>query len=143
MSDRITGGLLLLLSVWYVAAAGRFGTAFGDPLGPSAFPRMVGAPAILFSLTLLIWPDPDPAWARGAPLLRQAAAVATLIGYAFLLVPLGFILATFAAVAVLGILMRATAPKAILSAAIMSPLLFVLFDRLLDLPLPPLPAFLA
>lgn len=139
MSDRIAGALLLVISLWYVATASSYGTSYGDPLGPSAFPRIVGVPAILFSLSLLVWPDPDPAWERGRPLLRQAAAVATLIGYALLLERLGFVLATFLAVAALGLLMRAPPARAALSALVMSPVLFVIFDRLLGLPLPLLP----
>lgn len=143
MSDRIVGVLLLAVSLWYVATAGSFGTAYGDPLGPSAFPRMVGVPAVLFSFTLILWPDPEPDWARGAPLLRQGAALGTMIGYALSLEPFGFILATFLAVLALGWLLRATPVRAALSAAVMSPALFLLFDGLLGLPLPALPAFMA
>lgn len=143
MSDRIVGLLLLAVAVWYVASAGSYGTNFGDPLGPSAFPRVVGIPAILFSLTLIAWPDPDPAWARGGPLLRQGTAIATMIAYALTLERLGFLLATFLAVLALSWLLRAPPLKAAASAAVMSPGLFLIFDGLLGLPLQALPDFAA
>lgn len=143
MSDRIVGGVLLAVSLWYVAVSGSFGTTFGDPLGPSAFPRMVGIPAILLSIAILVWPDPDPAWARGEALLRQAAALATMIAYALTLEWLGFLVATFLAVLALGWLLRARPLKAAVSAAAMSPGLFLIFDGLLGLPLRALPDFVA
>ena len=143
MSDRIVGIVMLAVAGWYVWTAGSYGARFGDPLGPSAFPRMVGIPAILFSLTLIVWPDPEPAWARGRPLLRQAAALATMIAYALTLEWLGFLLATFLAVLALGWLLRAPPLKAAASAAVMSPALFAIFDGLLGLPLQALPDFAA
>ncbi len=142
MSDRIVGGVLCLVSVWYVWAAAGYGATFGDPLGPSAFPQIVGVPAIIFSLSLVLRPDPDPAWPRGAPLARHAAAVGAMVAYALLLETLGFVLATFCTVLVLGWLLGAGPRRAVVSAAVMAPALFLLFDQLLGLPLQLLPGFL-
>ena len=143
MSDRIVGGLLLAVALLYVWMAGSYETRFGDPLGPSAFPRMIGIPATLFSLAILVWPDPNPAWARGGALLRQTAALATMIAYALTLERLGFLLATFLAVLALSWLLRARPVMAAVSAAAMSPALFLVFDGLLGLPLQALPDFAA
>ena len=136
MSDRIAGIAIAAIALFYVIAAGSYGTSFGDPLGPSVFPRMVGIPALLLALSLVIRPGPAPDWARGGRLLRQAAALGVLIGYALLLEPLGFPLASFLAIALLGTLMGAPVRKGALAGLVAAPLLFLLFDRLLGLPLP-------
>lgn len=136
MSDRVAGLILLVLSGIYVWLAGGYRAGFGDPLGPAAFPRIVGIPAMALSLLLIIWPGTEPDWARDSRLLRQGAALAALLGYAFLLEPLGFVLSTFIAVAALSLLMRASPRAAILSGAGIAPALWLLFDRLLGLPLP-------
>lgn len=141
MTDRIVGLVLLALSIWYGTTAGGYEASFGDPLGPAAFPIMLSVPAAVLSLALILRPDAEPAWPTGWPLLRQAACLSLLLAYAGLLEVLGFPLATFLAVALMGRLLRTSWPKAALSGAIMSALLFLAFDRVLDLPLPLLPAF--
>ncbi|MCF3933096.1 tripartite tricarboxylate transporter TctB family protein [Acuticoccus sp. M5D2P5] len=136
MSDRIAGLLFLALSIWYGMTAGNYEAGFGDPLGPAAFPRILAVPAALLSLGLILRPDPDPTWSRGVILGRQVATIAVLIAYALLLDPLGFPIATFAAVLLLAKLIGTSWLKAGAAAIIMAPLLFVLFDVLLGLPLP-------
>lgn len=136
MSDRLAGLTLLVISVAYVWLAAGYTTSFGDPLGPALFPRVVGIPAILLSLLLFLWPGHKAQWAGSAGLLRQAAAVALLIGYAVLLEPLGFVPASFLSILGLGLLMGAPGLPALITAAIAAPGLYLLFDRVMGLPLP-------
>ena len=143
MTDRIVGLVLLAFSVGYGWLAQGYEANFGDPLGPAGLPTMLAVPAALLSLALIFKPDPDPEWAKGGPLLRQAAALATLIGYAFFLETLGFLLATVLAVTVLARLLRTTWVKAAISAVATAGLLFLAFDKLLGLPLDPLPGFMS
>lgn len=136
MSDRITGLVLLALAVAYGVAASGFEARIGDPLGPAVFPLVLSIPLALLSLYLLLRPDPEPRWARGRPLLRQALAVLTFVAYAYVLEPLGFVVASILAVAVLGGLLGAALWRAAAAGVAISITLFVLVDRLLSLPLP-------
>lgn len=143
MSDRIAGIVMLIVSIAFGMTATGYEASFGDPLGPAALPVMLSIPAGLLSLALVFRPDPDPAWATGAPLARQVATVALLVAYALLLEPLGFLLATFIAVTLLGRILLSGWVKSALSGAIMSLVLFVTFDTLLGLPLRVLPEILS
>lgn len=136
MSDRLAGLVLLVLSASYLWAASGYRAGFGDPLGPSAFPRMIGIPAVALSALLIVWPGPEARWARGWRLLRQAAALAVLVGYALLLDPLGFVPSTFLAVSLLAILMEAGPLRAVFTGLAVAPSLYLLFDRVMGLPLP-------
>lgn len=143
MSDRIAGIVMLIVSVAFGMTATSYKASFGDPLGPAALPVMLSIPAGLLSLSLILRPDSNPAWATGAPLARQIATVVLLVAYALLLDPLGFLLATFIAVTLLGRILLSGWAKSALSGALMSLVLFVTFDTLLGLPLRAFPEALS
>lgn len=136
MSDRIAGAVLLALSLGYVWLSLGYQAAYSDPLGPALFPRVIGIPAIILSLMLAVWPRHRADWAGPDGLARQAAALALLVGYALLLEPLGFVPTSFLAMLGLSLLMGARPVQAAATAAIAAPGLYVLFDRLMGLPLP-------
>jgi putative tricarboxylic transport membrane protein len=136
VSDRLTGLVLLLLAVAYGVTASSYEAMIGDPLGPAVFPLVVAIPFGLFSLYLILRPDPEPDWARGRPLLMQVLSVLTLLLYAWLLEPLGFIVSTFIAVVVLGWLLGARLGQAGAGGAGIAVGLYLLFNNLLGLPLP-------
>lgn len=136
MTDRLAGLAFLLLATGYVWLSAGYTAGFGDPLGPAIFPRVIGIPAIILGLTLVIWPRHNAHWAARVGLMRQGAAVALLIGYALLLEPVGFVPVTFAAILGLGLLMGAPPLHGFVTAALAAPGLYLLFDRLMGLPLP-------
>lgn len=95
----IAGGVVILTDAISIAVAGGIG-----PQQAGFFPMIVGVGLLLFGLAFLArttrWPDPE--------LMAQAAhehrgidwwtlwlAVAAMVGYAFVLAPLGYIIATF------------------------------------------------
>lgn len=139
MSDRIAGIVMLIVSIAFGKTATSYQASFGDPLGPAALPVMLSIPAGILSLLLVLRPDPDPAWATGSPLIRQIATLVLLIAYALLLEPLGFMLATFITVTLLGRILSSGWRKSALSGGLMTIVLFVTFDTLLGLPLRALP----
>jgi putative tricarboxylic transport membrane protein len=67
--------------------------------------------------------------------MRQVAALAILTGYAFLLRPLGFPIATFGLIAGMGIVLGGKPVKAVILGALFAPALWALFDQVLGLPL--------
>jgi putative tricarboxylic transport membrane protein len=136
VSDRLTGLVLLALAVAYGVTASGYQAMIGDPLGPAVFPIVLAIPLGLLSIYLILRPDPRADWPRGRALLRQALALVALVAYAYLLEPLGFIVSTFLAVVALGCLLGARLRDAVLAGLGISVSLFVLFDNLLDLPLP-------
>ena len=62
--------------------------------------------------------------------------MALLIFYALMLEPLGFVATSFVSILGLGLLMGATALAGVVTAGLAAPGLYLLFDRLMGLPLP-------
>ena len=141
MSDRIAGTILFVLAVWYWWQAGTYQVNFGDPGGPSLFPRVVAVPLAVFSLFLVVRPDPGPVWFRWPSVLRQAGALAVLLIYPMAIKPLGFPASTFLAVLPLSLILGGTWLQATLSALGISVSLYFIFDRFFGLPLPAGPFF--
>jgi putative tricarboxylic transport membrane protein len=139
-SDRIFGLVVLLVALAYIASATQIQTSFlSDPVGPRAFPMLVGAVAALSSLVLIVKPDPDPHWPAWRTFLSLAVAVAVLVGYAFALKPLGFILPTAVTAAILSYQISPRAGPAALSGIGLSLGLYFLFRYALGLGLVALP----
>jgi putative tricarboxylic transport membrane protein len=136
MSDRLAGLVLLALAVAYGVTASGYEAMIGDPLGPAVFPMVLAVPLALFSLYLIVRPDPEPDWARGQALLKQALTVGVFVAYAYLLEVLGYVVTTFLAVVALGMLLDAKPLQAAAAGVGIAVVLFVLFNNLLNLPLP-------
>jgi len=102
MSDRIFGGMGLLLAAFFIWGATRIELSFiSDPVGPRTFPVIIGAVLGLASLAVLLRPDAGPDWPRPGRLAEIAGAVAVMVAYALLLPDLGFVIATAAASGIL------------------------------------------
>ena len=83
MSDRILGGLGLLLSIGMIYAATQLPVPFiSDPVGSKTFPIIVAIVLGLASLFILLRPDPAPMWPQMGRLVEIAAAVAGVAGAA-------------------------------------------------------------
>ncbi|WP_298974804.1 tripartite tricarboxylate transporter TctB family protein [uncultured Roseobacter sp.] len=135
-SDRIFGLVTLFVALGYIASATQIQTSFlTDPVGPKAFPMLIGAVAALCSLVMIVKPDPDPDW----PMLRTwgalAIAVIVLIIYAYALKPLGFVIPTVFAAGILSYQISPRMVPAALSGAGLSIGLFLLFKYALGLSL--------
>jgi putative tricarboxylic transport membrane protein len=133
--SRVLGVALLLLAAFAIWSAQSLEVAFAaDPLGPRGFPTTVAAVMGLCGALLLLPPGPRFDWPerRFAPWLLIAA----MVGYALVLAPLGFLPATALLAAAVALLFGARALPALVTGAVTSLVLWALFDRLLDLPLP-------
>lgn len=137
MSDRIAGALLVLFAGWYGWESGAYHVDFGDPMGPASFPRALAIPLGLLGLYLAVRPDPDPEWSSGRYLLAQVATIVLLIVYALVLQPMGFIPATALLAGLLAVMLGARPARAAVSGVATSLGFYVLFDWLLEIPLPP------
>ena len=133
-SDRIFGLVMLITAVAYLAAASQIQTnMFSGEFLPKLFPFLIGITAAICSLYIVFKPDPDPDWPAGATWGNMALAVLTLAIYAVMLAPLGFILPTAIAAAILSYQISPNARNAALSGVGLSLGLFVLFKYALGL----------
>lgn len=139
-SDRIFGLVTVLVALAYVASATQIQTSFlSDPVGPRTFPYMIGGVAILCGLVVMFKPDPDPEWPALATFGALAIAVVVLIGYAYALKPLGFLIPTAITAAILSYQISPRPLPAVLAGIGLSVGLFVIFKYGLGLGLVPVP----
>ena len=102
MSDRLLGGIMLALALAFIAGAMQIKAAIVfDALGPKSFPIIIGVLLAIASLYPLFRPDPEPDWPPPARAFELVAALGVMVAYALLLEPLGFVVATALAAAVL------------------------------------------
>jgi len=139
IGDRIAGVILLILAVaawWY---ARTFTTGFMQPVGPGAFPQLVSVPLGVLAGYLVLRPGVNQRWPHRAAMLRQAATIALLIGYAVLIEPWGFLPATLLATTLLMRQFGARWTQALSGGAPMTVGLYTLFEFALGMPLPDMP----
>ena len=133
-SDRIFGLVVLMAALAFIASATQIQTSFmSDPVGPKAFPMIVGAIAGLCGLVMMIRPDPDPEWPKGRTFFALLIAVVVLIAYAYALKPLGFLIPTAITAAILSYQISPRIVPAALSGLGLSVGLFLLFKYALGL----------
>lgn len=134
-SDRLLGlGLILLagLAVW--SAQSLVVPFAADPLGPRAFPATVAV--IMGACGALLLLPRGPAFARPERIAAPPLLILVMVGYALLMVPLGFLIATALLALGVALLFGARVRDALITSIITSGALWLLFDRVLDLPLP-------
>lgn len=140
MSDRLFGLAVILAGIAYIVSATTIQTGFMvDPLGPKAFPILVGSIAVLCAVLIILKPDEQQSWPERATWLRLLLALITLIAYAYTLKPLGFLIPTAIAAGILSYQIRSTLVPAIMTGLGLSIGLFVLFRYILGLSLMPVP----
>ena len=140
LSDRLFGLVAVLVALAYMASATQVQTSFlSDPVGPKAFPMLVGAVAALCGLYMIVRPDDDPDWPPGRTLLALLVCIIVLISYAYALKPLGFLIPTAITAAILSYQISPKALQAILTGVALSVGLFILFKYAIGLGLFPFP----
>ena len=139
-NDRRFKLVVVLGALAFIAGALSIQSSFlTDPVGPKAFPLMIGAAAVLCGLVMLLKPDENPEWPDARAWLSMAAATLLLVGYAYALSPLGFLLSTALAAGGISWLIQPRALQAVLTGTGLSALLFVVFKYGLGLGLFALP----
>ena len=133
-SDRIFGLVVLFVALGYIASATQIQTSFlADPVGPKAFPILIGAVGALSALVLILRPDPDPDWPALRTFGALLVAVIVLVAYAYMLKPLGFIIPTALAAGILSFQISPNPRAAAFAGAGLSVGLFLLFKFALGL----------
>ena len=136
ISDRIFGAVVVLGSAIYVMAArGIQKPFFADPLGPQAFPIGVGIVAAICGLVMVFSPDDEPEWPEMRSFLALVGSTALLVAYAYALKPMGFLVPTAVASAIISFQITPQPLRAALYGLGISVGLFVLFKYALGLSL--------
>jgi len=139
-SDRIFGLVMAVIALAYIASAFQIQTSFlSDPVGPKTFPVIIGAIGALSAMFLVFRPDPEPQWPAAKTFGALAIAVIVLVLYAYSLRPLGFLLPTAIAAAVLSYQISPRPKYAATVGIGLSAGLFVIFRFALGLGLVPFP----
>jgi putative tricarboxylic transport membrane protein len=133
-TDVLAGAAITLAAVAIGIEALSFETTFPtDPLGPKVFPIVSG-------LLLLLgggWILAKPAAGRGEPLPWAVwGAAGSFVVYALALEPLGFLLSTVAELVVLSMLLGGRPVRSAIAGAAFSGALYLIFVKVLGLPLP-------
>lgn len=138
MRFRPEGAVVAVLAVLYVFAAREFRISFiADPIGPRAFPVGIGILALLVGLALFVSREREERTPMDAPArLRASVLAASLLAYAVLLEPLGFIVSTTLETMVLVVLFRGRLLHGFAFGLLTGIALFLLFGYGLSIPLP-------
>lgn len=136
MIDRAFGVFLLLLGLYVIYGGLAIEVPFSyDPLGPKAFPVILGI--LLSALSLFIIAKPEKAhFPVGATRLKTAFIVVLLVIYSFSFNYLGFLLSTALLVFFISRIFQGTTKQALGSAIGVSLAVYVLFGVLLEVALP-------
>ena len=137
--DRILGIILLLVAIGYGAQTFGFrvGGFTSDSLGPRAYPQLLAVLLGLFSLPLIFKPSSfRPAWPASSTWLALGGMVVGLVLYAYLIVPVGFILSTTLIIALMALLFNAPPLRSLLASFAVSLGLYSLFVFALGISLP-------
>jgi putative tricarboxylic transport membrane protein len=112
-----------------------------DPVGPRAFPLVLAFIMAGAAVFLAVRPTGDrPPWPSVQVWRRLGLASAILIAYAYLLEPLGYLIATISVMVALGRLFGGQLGRTTLAATALVVALYFLFGTGLGLYLPALPA---
>lgn len=140
MSDRIFGLVVIGVALAYIAGALQIQSSFlSDPVGSKSFPIIVASLAIVCGLFMIFRPDEEPGWPDAKTLVSLAICLALLVGYAYALKPLGFIIPTMVVASALSYQITPNPRNAVASGVGLALGLFVLFKFVLDLGLVGLP----
>lgn len=149
MADRVIFVCTLILAgVYFYATEQLPSLEIGDPLGPKAFPRLLGVGLVIAAIVLLleilrtrkaVKPKPAPAErdARGMPLIVAAVAIWTLL-YFIVFETLGFVVSTALYLLVLTYFFnRGKWVANVLTSLLFAVISYLMFTKLLGVNLPP------
>ncbi|MDZ7799746.1 MAG: tripartite tricarboxylate transporter TctB family protein [Trueperaceae bacterium] len=137
MSDRIAGGVTIAIAVAFMALAFTFRAGrFSDPLGARFVPIAIGVLVIAACVALLVKPRTTTTWPEAPTWARLALCLVAFVAYGYMLVPLGFIVATTLAFALFALLFRGPPLRSVVAAVLFSVAAYALFSMALDLYLP-------
>ncbi|MFT7028237.1 MAG: putative tricarboxylic transport membrane protein [Paracoccaceae bacterium] len=136
MSDRIFGGIGLLLAALFIFSATQIELSFiSDPVGPRVFPMIIAGLLAVGCIAIILRPDPEPEWPGFARLFDIAIAAGAMVAYALALPEIGFIAATAIASAFLTWRLGGKAVESLIAGGLISAGIWLIFHLILGLSL--------
>lgn len=137
MSDRIAGILLMVLAVAFgLAALDYRATFFTDPLGARFVPLVLSVFLLVCAAVLAARPKADIEWPHRRTWFVLLVGLAAFVAYAYLLEPLGFVVATTLVFAVFARVFAAGWMKGLVAGLVFAASLYAVFAWGLGLYLP-------
>lgn len=139
-SDRIFGVVVILCALAYTAGAFQIQASFmSDPVGSKTFPLILAGVATICGLVFLLRPDDEPNWPGAMTIANIAISALVMVGYAYTLKPMGFLIPTAICAAILSFQISPRVLPAVLTGLGLSIGLFFIFKYALGLGLQPFP----
>ena len=139
-SDRIFGVVVILCALAYTAGAFQIQSSFmSDPVGSKTFPLILAGVATICGLVFIFRPDDEPNWPSLMTVGNIALSALVMVGYAYGLKPLGFLIPTAICAAILSFQISPRAIPAVLTGLGLSVGLFFVFKYALGLGLQAFP----
>jgi putative tricarboxylic transport membrane protein len=136
MSDRILGGMGLLLAIFFIWQATLIKESFiSDPVGPKTFPIIIGILVGLSSLVIFLQPDDEPEWPEFSRLFEVGMTVAVMVAYAYALPIAGFVVSTAFAASFLSWRLGTSPVKAVIAGVVIAAGIYIVFHLILGLSL--------
>jgi putative tricarboxylic transport membrane protein len=136
MGDRLFGGIGLALAAFFIWQATTIQLSFiSDPVGPKAFPIIIGIVLGLSSIVIMLRPDERPHWPSASRLVEIGATVIALVAYTYALPSLGFVISTALAAGYLSWRLGTEPWKAAVAGVATSVGIYVVFKLILGLSL--------
>ena len=137
MSDRVLGAVCVVASATMAWAAQDYAAAISyEPVGPRAFPLLLAAGLGLSGLWLVLRPTAGAGAFQGVPWKPTALCAVAVLVYALLFQWLGFPLATALMAVPVGMAFGGSWKQALAGGAALGGVLYLLFDKVLDVVLP-------
>lgn len=137
MSDRVLGAVCVVASAAMAWAAQDYAAAISyEPVGPRAFPLLLATGLGLSGLWLVLRPSAGAGAFHGVPWKATSLCAAAVLVYALLFQRLGFPLATALMALPVGLAFGGSWKQALAGGAALGLVLYLLFDKVLDVVLP-------
>jgi putative tricarboxylic transport membrane protein len=137
MSDRILGAACLVVAAGMAWAAKDYAAPISyEPVGPRAFPELLAGLMAVGGGWLVLRPGPHHSGLGLAQVRTLGLAALAVFGYALLFETLGFTLATTLMAVPVGVAFGGSWKQALLAGAGLGVVLYLMFDKLLDVVLP-------